>query len=55
MVRFTLHRRTGQAINENIVEFDLLWRAAESEMVMGRGFPEQSISISRKQNAGLPC
>ena len=47
------YRRTGESVNEYIVEFDLLCRKAEPKVVMGAGFPEQFIPISCMGNAAL--
>ena len=53
VMKFLYHRRPDQSIREYIVEFDLLRRAAESKMRMGAGLPEQFVSISCANNAGL--
>ena len=44
-------RRSDQSIDEYIVEHDLLRQKAESKMETGAGFPDQSASILRMDNA----
>ena len=53
VVRYVRLRRTDQPIDGYIAEYDLLCRTAESEMEMGAGFLEQSVSMLRMGNAAL--
>ena len=54
MVRSLQYCRAEQFNDEFFAEFDLLRREAKSKMEMGEGFLEQSASILRIKNAGLP-
>ena len=54
VARFTNYRRTDQSGGENIAEFDLLLREAESRMEVYAGYPGKSASILRMCTAGLP-
>ena len=53
VVRYMRSKRTDQAIDEYIAEYDLLCRKAESKVEMGAGIPEEFVSILRMDNAAL--
>ena len=53
VVRFTQLRRTGQTIDGNIAEYDLIRRRAGSEVGRRAGFPEMPVAILLAQNAWL--
>ena len=53
VTRFVRCTRADQSIDASMVEYDLLWRKAESNMEMGAGFPDQFVSILRVNNDAL--
>ena len=54
VVKLLYLRRTDQRMDTYLPEFDMLQRKAEARMLMGSGFPDESVSAPCMQNAALP-
>ena len=50
MVKFTNFKRTGQNMDRNLTELDMLRQKAEARMLMGSGSPDEFASVLRVQN-----
>ena len=45
VAKFLNFTRTGQTIDAYLIDFDVLREKSEAPMVMGNGFPDESVSI----------